>query len=101
MDRVPNTELFERSGVPCVSELLSCCRVRWGGHLARCGDDRWAKQLLFTHVVPGGTRPVGRPHTAWAGMLQADLAARQPILGGQDWYSVAQDRAAWRIVAKG
>ena len=31
LDRVINEELFARSGVPCVSQLLRSYRLRWGG----------------------------------------------------------------------
>ena len=72
-----------------------------GGHLARCHDGRWAKQLLLAHEVPGGIRRVGRPNVAWADSLRADVAARGPMLQGREWYTVAQDRVVWREIAKG
>ena len=101
LDRVPNEALFARAGVPCLSELLRRHRLRWLGHLARMPRDRWAKQLLFAHEVPGGVRRVGRPNRVWADSVREDLANRQGMLGGRDWYSVAQDRAAWQAVVAG
>jgi hypothetical protein len=101
LDRVTNEELFARSGIPCVSQLLRSYRLRWGGHLARCHDGRWAKQLLFAHEVPGGTRRVGRPNVVWADSFRADVAAKGPLLQGREWYTVAQNRVAWRAIANG
>ena len=101
LDRVTNEELFARSGVPCVLQLLRSYRLRWGGHLARCHDVRGAKQRLFAHEVPGATMRVGRAKVAWADSLRADVAARGRMLQGRDWYTVAQTRVAWRAIAKG
>ena len=44
--------------MPSLEELL------WERHL-QDGAKRFAKQLLFNHVVPGGRRRVGRPHHVW------------------------------------
>jgi hypothetical protein len=63
-----NGELFEGAGMPCLSELLRRHRLRWLGHVARMPNERWAKQLLFAHEVPGG--PGG-----WAGPM---LCGRTP-----------------------
>jgi hypothetical protein len=101
LDLVSNEVLFERARVPCFSVLLQRHRLRWLGHLARMPDGRWAKQLLFAHEVPGGSRRVGRPNRVWADLVREDLASRQGLLAGRDWYTVAQDRAAWHAVATG
>ncbi len=101
MDMVPNEELCARAGMPGMAELLSRHRLRWLGHLARMPDGRWAKQLLFAHDVPGGARRVGRPRAVWADSVRADLADRQGVLAGRNWYDVAQDRAAWQAVVTG
>ena len=101
LDMVSNVELFERAGMPCFSELLRRHRLRWLGHVARMPNERWAKQLLFAHEIPGGSRRVGRPHAVWSDAVRSDLTARQGMLAGQDWYTVAQDRAAWQAVLAG
>ena len=59
-----------------------------------------AKQLLFAHEVPGGARPVGRPHLMWADLVRADLEARRAQLGGRRWYDVAQNRGQWASVVE-
>ena len=101
LDMVSNEELCSRAGMPCMAELLSRHRLRWLGHLARMPNERWAKQLLFSHEVPRGARRVGRPHMVWADSVRADLASRQSLLSGRNWYTVAQDRAAWQAVVAG
>jgi hypothetical protein len=101
LDMVSNEVLFQRAGAPCFSELLRRHRLRWLGHLARMPSDRWAKQLLFAHEVPGGVRRVGRPDRVWADSVREDVVCRQGVLGGRDWFPMAQDRAAWHAVALG
>ena len=98
LDRVPNQVLFRRSGIPSMEEVLRARRLKWLGHVARMGSERVAKQLLFAHEVPGGTRPVGRPHLMWADLARADLEARRAQLRGRRWYAVAQDKGQWAAV---
>ena len=84
-----------------MAELLSRHRLPWLGHLARMSNDHWAKQVLFDHEVPGGARRVGRPYTVCVDSVRADMASRQSVLSGRHWYSLAQDRAAWKAVVAG
>ena len=100
-DRVPNSTLFRHAGVPCMEELLRARRLKWLGHVARMGPERVVKQLLFAREVPGGSRPVGRPHLIWADLARADLATRADQLEGRDWYTVAMNRQAWASVVAG
>ena len=96
-----DVSLLEATRMPSMGELLRERRLRWLGHLARMGAERFAKQLLFAHVVPGGRRRVGRPHQVWSDAVRADLTARQHLLAGRDWYTVSQNRNEWECIAKG
>ena len=100
-DRVPNQVLFWRAGIPSMEELLRARRLKWLGHVARLGAERVVKPLLFARDVPGGSRPVGRPHLVWSDMARADLEARAGQLRGRDWYTVAMDKRAWASVVAG
>ena len=64
-------------------------------------NKRWAKQLLFAHEVPGGSRRVGRPSVVWADLVREDLSHRRDVLAGRSWFTVAQGRAAWKAVVAG
>jgi hypothetical protein len=44
---------------------------------------------------------VGRPNVVWADSFRADVAAKGPLLQGREWYTVAQNRVAWRAIANG
>jgi hypothetical protein len=64
-------------------------RIYLQGHWSGIAEDlsgitlpheRWAKQLLFAHTVPGESRRVGRPHAVGADAVRADLTARQGML---------------------
>ena len=101
LDMVPNSELFRRAGIPSMEDVLRARRLKWLGHVARMGAERVAKQLLFAHEVPGGVRPVGRPHLMWADLVRADLEARQAKLMGRRWYDVAQQRGQWASLVEG
>ena len=101
LDMVPNSVLFRRAGIPSMEDVLRARRLKWLGHVARMGAERVAKQLLFAHEVPGGVRPVGRPHLMWADLVRADLEARQAKLMGRRWYDVAQQRGQWASLVEG
>jgi hypothetical protein len=101
LDMVSNVLLLEADRMPSMEELLRERRLWWLGNLARMGAERFAKQLLFAHVVPRGRRRVGRPHHMWSDAVRADMSARQHLLAGRDWFTVSQNRKEWEGIAKG
>ncbi|KAK2177401.1 hypothetical protein NP493_599g02033 [Ridgeia piscesae] len=46
MDKVTNKEVFERSGLPSMENLLIRKNLRWTGHLTRMSPDGLQKQIL-------------------------------------------------------
>ena len=47
----------------------------WAGHIIRMEEERIPKKVLNRHFY--ATRPVGRPRTRWADVIQKD--ALQPL----------------------
>ncbi len=89
--QVSNAELFERTGQQPISTRLRKSRLQWLGHLARMGDSRIAKQLLFAHEVPGARRGAGAPPATWISLARRDVSDKNMQL---DWYTKMRARKA-------
>ncbi len=77
----------------CFSALLMHRRLEWLGHVARMGDGRIPKMLLFG-LLPS-CRPPGGPRKRWRDCVLADLKS----VGAPrcSWYATAiSSRAEWR-----
>ena len=70
-------------------------KLGWAGHIIRMEEQRIPKRVLNEnfHI----TRPVGRPRTRWADVVQRD--ARQ-LLGIRGWRSKAANRDEWRCLMR-
>ena len=60
MDKVTNKEIFERTGLPSMEDLLIRKNLRWTGHLMRMSPDRLPKQVLYSQMS-SDHRKRGRP----------------------------------------
>ncbi len=57
-DKVPNTEVLSRAGLPSMFTLLRQRRLRWLGHVHRLPDGRIPTDLLYGELA-SGKRPTG------------------------------------------
>jgi len=71
-----------------LADMISCRRLRWLGHVARMGDDRLPKQLLFGWL-PQRQPPHG-VKLRWRDKVRQDLKKFHIEEAG--WYVLAQDR---------
>ena len=55
-DRVPDTEVLERAGLPSIISVLMQTQLRWAGHMAQMEDHRLPKQLLFGELTEVKTK---------------------------------------------
>jgi len=45
--------------------------MRWAGHVARIGEERWVNRVFLGK--PEGKRPMGRPRRRWVDNIKMDL----------------------------
>jgi len=90
-ERITSRELAGSFGMSeKMVEVIGKYRCRWLGHLARMGNDRIPKQLLFGELIK--TRPRHGPKKRWRDLAVMDVRT----LGIEgDWFTIAQDRQQW------
>jgi hypothetical protein len=76
---------------PNIVEDIRIRRLRWAGHIIRMEEERIPKRVLNGNFHT--TRPVGRPRTRWADVVQRDALQ---LLGIRRWRSKAANRDEWR-----
>ena len=62
-DKVTNTYVPSRAGLPTMYILLQQRRLSWLGHVRRMEDGRIPKDIIYEELA-AGQRIVGRPHAA-------------------------------------
>ena len=66
-------------------------RLEWAGHIIAMEDERIPKKVLNGNFHT--TRPVGRPRTRWADVVQRDALQ---LLGTRGWRRRAANKDEWR-----
>ena len=74
--------------------LCIVIRMRWAGHVARMGEERWVHRVLLGK--PEGTRPLGRPRLRRVDNIRLDH--QEVGCGYMDWIGLAQDRDRWQTL---
>jgi len=92
--RLHNEELSDLYSSPNIVRVIKSRRMRWGGHVARMGEERVVYRVLVGK--PEGKRPLGRPRRSWVGNIRMDL--QEVGCGCMDWIGLAQDRDRWRTL---
>ena len=92
-DRVPNTQVIKRAGLPTMYTLLRQRRLRWLGHVRRMEDGRIPKDILYGELA-SGKRSVGRPQLRYKDVCKRDLKALD--INIQCWEDMIADRNSWR-----
>ena len=92
-DKIPNTVVLERAGLPSIFMLLSQRRLCWLGHVRRMADGRIPKDLLYGELSRGA-RSRGRPRLCFKDTCKRDL--KSASIDIQSWESLAESRDSWR-----
>jgi len=90
--RLHNEELNDLYCSPNIVRVIKSRRMRWAGHVACMGEERWVYRVLVGE--PEGKRPLGRPRRRWVDNIRMDL--QEVEYGYMDWIGLAQDRDNWR-----
>ena len=96
-DRVPNTDVLERAGLPSIFTLLSQRRLRWLGHVRRMDDGRIPKDLLYGELA-SGARSQGRPRLRYSDTCKRDMKCS--AIDTKLWEGLAVSRDSWRATVK-
>ena len=92
-DKIPDTEVLARAGLPSIHTLLKKSQLRWAGHVARMPDNRLPKKLLFGELQHG-KRSLGGPKKCYKDTLKGSLKSFN--LNPDTWELAAQNRNEWR-----
>jgi len=76
-------------------EDIKIQRLGWAGHIIRMEEERIPKKVLNGNFYT--TRPVGRPRTRWADVVQRDALQ---LLGIRGWRRRAENRDEWKRLVR-
>jgi hypothetical protein len=85
-----NNELYSLYKEPNIVVDIKIRRLEWVGHIIRMEEERIPKKVLNGN--PHVTRPVGRPRTRWADVVQRYALQ---LLGIRGWRRRAANRDEW------
>nr|VZH89407.1 unnamed protein product [Spirometra erinaceieuropaei] len=96
-DRIPDTDVLERTGILSIYAILRQIQLRWSGHLVRMDDERLPKRLFYGDVATGSRRQ-GGPIRRYKDTLKSSLKCLQ--INPTNWEELALDRPTWRRTVK-
>nr|VZI08286.1 unnamed protein product [Spirometra erinaceieuropaei] len=59
-DRIPDTDVLERTGILSICVILRQMHLRWSGHLVSMDDEQLLKRLFYGDVATGSRRQGGQ-----------------------------------------
>nr|VZI33164.1 unnamed protein product [Spirometra erinaceieuropaei] len=96
-DRIPDTEVLERTGILSIYSMLRQMQLRWSGHLVRMDDERLPKRLFYGDVATGSRRQGGQLRR-YKDTLKSSL--KRLHINPTNWEELARDRPTWRRTVK-
>ena len=87
------SEFYCLCNEPNIAKDMKIRRLRWAGYIIRMEEERIPKKVLNGNFYT--TRPMGRPRTRWAGVVQRDALQ---LLGIRGWRRKAENRDEWRLL---
>nr|VZI06148.1 unnamed protein product [Spirometra erinaceieuropaei] len=96
-DRIPDTDVLERTGILSIYAILRQIQLRWSGQLMRMDDERLPKRLFYGDVATGFRRQGGQIRR-YKDTLKSSLKHLQ--INPTNWEELALDRPTWRRTVK-
>nr|VZH97592.1 unnamed protein product [Spirometra erinaceieuropaei] len=96
-DRIPDTDVLERTGILSIYSMLRQMQLRWSGHLVRMDDERLPKRLFYGDVATGSRCQGGRI-CRHKDTLKSSLKHLQ--INPTNWEELALDPPTWRRTVK-
>nr|VZI12275.1 unnamed protein product [Spirometra erinaceieuropaei] len=96
-DRIPDTDVLERTGILSIYAILRQMQLRWSGHLVRMDDERLPKRLFYGDVATGSRRQGGQIRR-YNDTLKSSLKRLQ--INPTNWEELTLDRPTWRRTRK-
>nr|VZI31082.1 unnamed protein product [Spirometra erinaceieuropaei] len=96
-DRIPDTDVLERTGILSIYAILRQIQLRWSGHLVCMDDERLPKRLFYGDVATGSRRQGGQIRR-YKDTLKSSLKRLQ--INPTNWVELALDRPTWRRTVK-
>nr|VZI48828.1 unnamed protein product [Spirometra erinaceieuropaei] len=96
-DRIPDTDVLERTGILNIYSMLRQLQLRWSGHLVRMDDERLPERLFYGEVATGSRRQGGQIRR-YKDTLKSSLKRLQ--INPTNWEELALDRPTWRRTVK-
>jgi hypothetical protein len=90
-----DNELYSLYSEPNIVEGIKIRRLEWAGRIIRMEEARIPKEVLNGNF--NSTRPVGRPRTRWADVVQRGALQ---LLGTRGWRRRAENRDEWRRLVR-
>jgi hypothetical protein len=69
--KLHNEELNNLYSLPNIVWVVKSRRMRWAGHVARMGEERWVHRVLVGK--PEGKKLLGRPRRKWEYNIKMDI----------------------------
>eukprot|EP00662_Eupelagonemidae_sp_cell21_P047660 gene47660-41699_t len=95
---ISTATVLEKCGLPALREELDRRLLRWLGHVARLGDDRTVKRLVFGHVA---AQEGGKASARSAWRKRARQALANFGIPEELWGKLVTDREGWRMLIHG
>ena len=92
-EKIPDTEILERSGLTHVETMIMQKRLRWLGHVARMDNRRIPKAILYSETRDG-SRKLGRPLLRYSDNCKHNMKLLD--VNVDTWEECVLQRSLWK-----
>ena len=92
-DKVTNTDILSRAGLPTMYTLLRQCRLHWLGHVCHMEDGQIPKDVLYRELT-SGQRSTGCLQLRYKDACKRDMKVLD--ININSWEDLAANCTSWR-----